>query len=95
LFHDGVNLSSTPPTRSDFPDLDSRFSRNAKARLCTPGRGRGLTVTLAQRQDTGEPLFRDSEALLDAVLVDLQADTGGASANDMALIALLRRPRAD
>lgn len=39
--------------------------------------------------------FKDPEALLDAVLEDVQAHTSGASADDMALMAVQRRPRAD
>jgi serine phosphatase RsbU (regulator of sigma subunit) len=42
-----------------------------------------------------ERAFDDPELLLDAVLVDVQAHTGGASADDMALMALQRNPRAD
>jgi serine phosphatase RsbU (regulator of sigma subunit) len=37
-----------------------------------------------------ERIFGDPETLLDAVLVDVQAHTGGASADDMALMALQR-----
>ena len=36
--------------------------------------------------------FDDAEALLDAVLADVQAHTGGGSADDMALMAVQRRP---
>jgi hypothetical protein len=39
--------------------------------------------------------FDDPEDLLDAVLDDVQAHTSGASADDMALMAVQRRPRAD
>ena len=38
-----------------------------------------------------ERIFGDPETLLDAVLVDVQAHTGGASADDMALMALQRK----
>ncbi|WP_254665934.1 PP2C family protein-serine/threonine phosphatase [Streptomyces sp. WMMB 322] len=37
--------------------------------------------------------FADPETLLDAVLVDVQTHTGGASADDMALMAVQRSPR--
>ena len=42
-----------------------------------------------------ERAFDDPEILLDAVLVDVQAHTGGSSADDMALMALQRYPQAD
>ena len=39
--------------------------------------------------------FEDPEALVDAVLADVQAHTGGGTADDMALMAVQRRRRAD
>jgi serine phosphatase RsbU (regulator of sigma subunit) len=39
--------------------------------------------------------FEDPEAMLDAVVEDVQAHTSGASADDMALMAVQRRRRAD
>lgn len=42
-----------------------------------------------------ERAFDDPETLLDAVIADVQAHTGGALTDDMALMALQRRARAD